>query len=119
MGDAIRELVDGIRRGQYEDPAEKIVLLAAALPEHEASAALLSSLLAAPQIPLRQAALEACLHRKGREVDGDLLKLVADPDERVRKKLVEVLASLLSPEAWLTKEPSEMLLDPSVIPNSD
>jgi len=97
MGDAIRELVDGIRRGQYEDPAEKIALLAAALREHEASAALLSSLLAAPQIPLRQAALEACLHRKGRELDGDLLKLVADPDERVRKKLVEVLALL--PEA--------------------
>src|SRR5262245_15727029 len=93
MNDEIRSLIDSIRRGQYEDPTEKIALLAAALQEHGADNGLLSSLLSAPQIPLRLAALEACRQRKGADLKGELLKLASDPDARVRCKLAEVLAT--------------------------
>lgn len=92
MNDEIRSLLDSIRRGQYEDPTEKIALLAAALQEDGADNGLLSSLLSAPQIPLRLAALEACRQRKSTDLKNELLKLASDSDARVRCKLAEVLA---------------------------
>ena len=93
MNDEIRNLIDSIRRGQYEDPAEKISLLAAALQEHQADHSLLSLLLGAPQIPLRLAALEACRQRKDDSLYDGLLRLVHDADSRVRTRLCEVLAT--------------------------
>ncbi len=93
MTEEIRTLIDSIRRGQYEDPAEKIALLTAALQEHKADDALLASLLGAPQIPLRLAALEACRQRQGAGLHSSLLKLAQDADARVRTKFCEVIAS--------------------------
>jgi len=47
MNKETRPLVDSLRRGQYEDPTEKVGLLSAALREHAAEAAELVSLLRA------------------------------------------------------------------------
>ena len=47
MNEETRTLVESLRRGQYEDPTEKIGLLSAALREHAAAAAELLSLLRA------------------------------------------------------------------------
>jgi len=91
MNDEIQSLLDSLRRGQYEDPAEKIALLAAALHEGKADEVLLESLLRAPQIPLRLAALEACRLRKLPTLDRVLVALAGDPDGRVREKLLECL----------------------------
>ena len=60
MSEDIRTLIESLRRGQYEDPSEKISLLSAALREHAAEVTELVSLLRAPQIPLRLAAIDAC-----------------------------------------------------------
>jgi ATP-dependent Clp protease ATP-binding subunit ClpC len=92
MNDQIRILIESIRHGQYEDPAEKIASLAAALQEHAADRALLTSLLKAPQVPLRLAALEA--GRRREELRAELLRLVDDDEARVRSKLAEVLAEM-------------------------
>jgi ATP-dependent Clp protease ATP-binding subunit ClpA/protein subunit release factor A len=89
MNEEIRTLIESLRRGQYEDPAAKIELLSAALLEHEADTPLLLSLLRAPQISLRLAATAACRGRT--ELAPDLIKLAADPEARVRKKLAEIL----------------------------
>jgi hypothetical protein len=59
MNEEIRTLIESLRRGQYEDPTEKIGLLSAALREHAAAVTDLVSLLRAPQIPLRLARLGA------------------------------------------------------------
>ena len=48
MNEEIRLLVDSLRRGQYEDPSEKIALLSAALREHQAEIPELLALLRAP-----------------------------------------------------------------------
>src|SRR5437667_8793934 len=68
MNEEIRILIEALRRGQYEDPAEKIGLLSAALREHQADLPLLLSVLRAPQIPLRLAALDACRDRNEPEL---------------------------------------------------
>lgn len=91
MNDEIQSLLDSLRRGQYEDPAEKIALLAAALHEGRADEVLLESLLRAPQISLRLAALEACRLRRLPALDRVLVTLAVDAESRVRRKLVECL----------------------------
>src|SRR5438874_6488157 len=91
MNEEIRILIDSLRRGQYEDPTAKIELLSAALQEHGAEGSLLQSLLRAPQIPLRLAAVEACRGRALAELPAELFKLAHDQESRVRKKLAEVL----------------------------
>jgi ATP-dependent Clp protease ATP-binding subunit ClpA len=92
MNDDIRTLLEALRRGQYDDPGEKIALLAAALREHEVPFEELAALLRAPQVPLRLAAVEAC---RGRQEDGvtvELSRLATDADVRVRIALAESLA---------------------------
>jgi ATP-dependent Clp protease ATP-binding subunit ClpC len=93
MNDDIQSLIASLRRGQYEDPSEKIALLAAALLEHRADLELILVLLRAPQIPLRLAALEACRGRREPPVLDELARRVQDPEVRVRAKLAEVLGS--------------------------
>jgi ATP-dependent Clp protease ATP-binding subunit ClpC len=94
MNDEIRSLIENLRRGQYEDPTEKIGLLAAALREEGGDLALIVALLHAPQIPLRVAAVEACRGRPEPELAEELAKLVHDLDQRVRIRLAEVCGSL-------------------------
>ena len=91
MNDEIRTLVESLRRGQYEDPTAKIELLSAALQESAADTPLILSLLRAPQIPLRMAAVAACRGRTDEELTVELLKLAEDKEARVRKKLAEIL----------------------------
>jgi ATP-dependent Clp protease ATP-binding subunit ClpC len=91
MNDEIRTLIESLRRGQYEDPTAKIELLSAALQESAADSPLLLSLLRAPQIPLRMAAVAACRGRTDEELTAELLKLAEDKEARVRKKLAEIL----------------------------
>lgn len=91
MNEEIRTLIESLRRGQYEDPTAKIELLSAALQENAADVPLLVSLLRAPQIPLRVAAVGACRGRNDAELLPELLKLVEDKEARVRKKLAESL----------------------------
>jgi len=85
-------LIDSLRRGQYENPSEKIGLLSAALQEQEADLALLLSLLRAPQIPLCLAAMDACRERKESELLSELVGLVENPEVRIRLKLAEILS---------------------------
>ena len=99
MNEEIRILIDSLRRGQYEDPAEKIDLLSAALRDPSADAALLLSLLRAPQIPLRLAAVEACRGRTERDVIAEIINLSKDPEARVRKKLAAILEAIDSKTA--------------------
>src|SRR4051812_9650562 len=94
MNEEIKTLIDSLRRGQYEDPAEKISLLSAALREHGADLPLLLSLLRAPQIPLRLAAIDACRGRPDTELVAEFQKLVEDQEDRVREKLAAVLESV-------------------------
>src|SRR5258706_14905619 len=99
MNEEIRILIENLRRGQYEDPAEKIELLSAALREHGAEVSLLLTLLRAPQIPLRLAALEACRGRSEEELQQELPRLVGDQEARVRKKTAAILESLRTQQA--------------------
>lgn len=117
MNDETRSLIESIRRGQYEDPTEKIALLAAALQEQGAEAAMLASLLNAPQIPLRLAALEACRHLSPTAVTAELHKLVQDPDARVRAKVAEVMGAL--PEAVAYEALLTLANDPEVAVRSE
>jgi ATP-dependent Clp protease ATP-binding subunit ClpC len=94
MNDEIRILIDSLRRGQYEDPEEKISLLSAALREANADVAFLLSLLRAPQIPIRLAAIDACRQRTEPQLMEQLVQFLDDPEERVRLKLAETLGSL-------------------------
>ncbi len=93
MNEEVKALVESLRRGQYEDPTEKIGLLSAALQEHKAEPAELISLLHAPQIPLRLAALDACRARSDAEGElvTEMLKLAEDQEARVREKLAVAL----------------------------
>jgi ATP-dependent Clp protease ATP-binding subunit ClpA/protein subunit release factor A len=91
MNDEIRSLLDSLRRGQYEDPSEKIALLAAALQEGPAEESLIEGLLRAPQIPLRLAALEACRLGGPRCAELTLVMLSGDAESRVRLKLLDCL----------------------------
>jgi ATP-dependent Clp protease ATP-binding subunit ClpC len=93
MTDDIQSLIESLRRGQYEDPVEKISLLSAALQEKNADVALLLSLIRAPQVPLRLAAMDACRERKETELWSELLRLVDSPEQRIRQKLAEILGS--------------------------
>jgi len=93
MNEEIKSLIESLRRGNYEDPSEKIGLLAAALREHRADAAFLISLLTAPQVPLRLAGLEASVERKEEELHEAVARLARDREMRVRVKAVETLAS--------------------------
>ena len=94
MNEEIRILIESLRRGQYEDPTEKIGLLSAALREHKADHPWLLSLLRAPQIPLRLAAIDACRERTEPELIAELVKFVDDSESRVRIKLTETLGSI-------------------------
>src|SRR5512143_3630213 len=96
MNEEIRVLIESLRRGQYEDPAEKIALLSAALREHQAEIPELLALLRAPQIPLRLAAADACRGREQAGLLAELVKLAEDPEARVREKLAEVLGTIRS-----------------------
>src|SRR5580658_10150395 len=91
MADEIQVLIESLRRGQYEDPAEKIGLLSASLQEQKADTALLLSLLRAPQIPLRLAAMDACQKRTEPELVTVLVSLADNPELRIRLKLAEIL----------------------------
>lgn len=97
--DDIRSLIESLRRGQYEDPTEKISLLAAALQEHGAPADLLLSLLRAPQVPLRLAALDAVRTSSDPGIHQALGALATDSDLRVRLRLAEVLAAVIADTA--------------------
>ena len=94
MHDEIRSLIESLRLGRYDDPREKIALLAAALREHGADAALLLTLLRAPQVSLRLAALEACRGRGEEGIASALRELVRDGEARVRAKLAEIARTL-------------------------
>lgn len=96
MNEEIKILIESLRRGQYEDPAEKIGLLSAALREHQADLPLLLSILRAPQIPLRLAAIDACRDHNEPELLAELAKSAADPESRVREKLAEILRTITS-----------------------
>jgi ATP-dependent Clp protease ATP-binding subunit ClpC len=91
MTDEIQALIDGLRRGQYEDPAEKIGLLAAALQEQNADVSFLLSLLRAPQISLRLAAMEGSRHRDESELLSEFAGMAQHPEVRIRTKLAEIL----------------------------
>lgn len=99
MNKEIKSLVESLKRGQFDDPTEKIELLAAALREHNADAKLLISLLQAPQTPLRIAALAACENTTDEQVIPEVLKLVTDNQTKVRQKLAEILASIKTAES--------------------
>lgn len=112
MNEEIKALIESLRRGQYEDPAEKIGLLAAALREHAAPVELLLSLLRAPQIPLRVAAVQGCLDRPEPELRAEVAKLAGDAEAKVREKVPAVIASANEPEATaallaLARDPAE------------
>lgn len=94
MNDEIKALLESLRRGQYEDPTEKIGLLTAALQEHKASPTELIALLQAPQIPLRLAALGACRGASNPKLLDEICRLAQDPESRVREKLAGVLETL-------------------------
>jgi len=94
MNEEIQGLIESLRRGQYEDPKEKIELLSAALREHKAELAELIALLRAPQIPLRLAALDACRGRAEPELVSEVLKLADDEEARVREKLAAALETI-------------------------
>lgn len=91
MADEIQTLIESLRRGQYEDPTEKIGLLSAALQEQKAEPALLLSLLRAPQIPLRLAAIDACRERQEPDLVNALVALADNSEARIRLKLAEIL----------------------------
>ncbi|HEX4999071.1 MAG TPA: AAA family ATPase [Terriglobia bacterium] len=99
MTDEIQQLITSLRTGDYEDPAEKISVLAAALVEQKADIAFLESLLAAPQVSLRLAAMEACRARTEPELLFSLIALSVDLESRVRQKLAEILSGRFEPEA--------------------
>src|SRR5262249_17844050 len=69
----------------------KIALLSAALQEHNADLQFLLSLLRAPQIPLRLAAIDAVRDRKEPEILAELVGMTAHPESRIRLKLAEML----------------------------
>ncbi|MBN8246116.1 MAG: AAA family ATPase [Verrucomicrobia bacterium] len=94
MNDDIRNLIEGLRRGTFENTAERIGLLTAALIEHRAGGPLLESLLRAPQVPLRLAALGACQACWDPVLGPTLLALVGDPDAAVRTGLCALLTLL-------------------------
>ena len=94
MNDEIQALIDSLRRGQYEDPREKISLLSAALQEGKADVPFLLSLLRAPQIPLRLAALDACRERPEPDLLAELALLVDHSDARARLKLAGIIAAI-------------------------
>src|SRR5688572_5122270 len=93
MTDDIQKLISSLRLGEYEDPTEKISLLSAALVERNADLDLLVSLLRAPQIPLRLAAMDASRDRNEEAILSELTAFAAHPEPRIRLKLAEILAS--------------------------
>src|SRR5258706_12500406 len=99
MNEEIKILLESLRRGQYDDPTEKIGLLSAALREHKADLPLLLSLLRAPQIPLRLAAIDACRARTETELVAELVKFVDDSESRVGIKEAESRGSFPGPPA--------------------
>ena len=71
MTEDVRSLLDALRKGNFEEPEEKILLLAAALREDsDANVEVLRSLLNAQQGVVRAAASLACKGRK----EGQLLE---------------------------------------------
>ncbi|MCC7374218.1 MAG: AAA family ATPase [Verrucomicrobiales bacterium] len=92
MNDSVRELIEALRRGQFEDPTEKIGLLGAALREAKAGLPELAALLRAPQVPLRLAALEACRGVEDPGLADILAEIARDTDIRVRILLAELIS---------------------------
>jgi len=91
MIDEIQKLITSLRIGDYADPAEKISLLSASLIEHNADLSLLLSLLRALQVHLRLAAMDAAAERTEPEILSEMTALASHPEERVRRKLAELL----------------------------
>ena len=103
MTDDVRTLLEALRRGQYDDPTDKIALLAAALREPPAAVDALIPLFRAPQVAVRLAALEACRNRREPELLGEMSRLASDEDLRVRIALAELLGQKVvsvTPEAF-------------------
>lgn len=98
MPDDIQILIDSLRRGQYDDPTEKIGLLSAALLEQRTEVVFLLNLLRAPQTPLRLAAIGACRDRSEPEIVSALVLLASDSEVRVRLKLAEILRFHAEPD---------------------
>ena len=63
MTEDIEKLISSLRLGHFEDSTERIGLLAAALLEQNADLSLILSLIRAPQVPLRLAAIQASRDR--------------------------------------------------------
>lgn len=106
VSEEIKNLIDSLRRGEFEDPTERIGLLGAALREQAAPVSLLLSLLRAPQTSLRMAGIEGCFQRPEAELADHLTSLARDPEIKVRQKLPRVLASL---DHTLGREPLLLL----------
>jgi ATP-dependent Clp protease ATP-binding subunit ClpC len=103
MNDFVGSLVEALRRGQFDDPTEKIGLLGAALRESKAGLDELTPLLQAPQVPLRMAALEGCRGVDDPRLPEVLVGMTRDSDIRVRIFLSELLAQkvLITTDAGL------------------
>ena len=99
MTDEIQKLIAALRSGDYGDPAEKISLLSAALREAETDVPFLLSLLRAPQINLRLAAMDAGRDRNEAELQQELRGLVKSPEPPIRTKLAEILEMKSDPGA--------------------
>ncbi|MCD6049826.1 MAG: ATPase, ATP-binding subunit [Verrucomicrobia bacterium] len=102
MNEEIKSLVESLKRGQFDDPAAKIELLAAALREHQAAPAQIIALLQAPQTPLRLAALHVCENTKDEALITEIIKLAGDAQSKVRLKLAEVLGGIPTGESTTT-----------------
>lgn len=98
MNEDIRALIDGIRRGQYEDAGEKIALLAAAMLEQATDPALVVHLLQAPQEPLRRAVLAFLEERPEAVPMPEILRRLNDTSERVRTVLARILGRISGSE---------------------
>jgi ATP-dependent Clp protease ATP-binding subunit ClpC len=95
MTDDIRVLIESLRRGQFQDPSEQISLLAAALREDPATdTTFLITLLKAPQVPLRLAALDLCRDTRDTALLSQIVILASDQDPRVRLKLARLVPTL-------------------------
>jgi len=89
MNDHIQNLIELLRSGNYDDPSEKIGLLAAALRENGgAESDVIVMLLKAEQVPLRLAALDAAKDRDESNILEAVRDLVKDTDLRIRQKIV-------------------------------
>ncbi|MBL9134574.1 MAG: AAA family ATPase [Verrucomicrobiales bacterium] len=114
MNDEIHKLIEILRRGEYEDSSEKIEALGAALREAKAGLDELRQLLGAPQVPLRLAAIHACIGTTDPEVPLLLEQVALSTDSQVRGRLAYLLGqrSLSTTEAGyraLLQDPDSLI----------